>query len=73
MTCNVGGIERPIRIGVGLVLLAVGIFAELPAWGVGVAYVFGAVAVVTGVIGFCPAWSLLGINTCPTPPAGKKV
>ena len=27
-------------------------------------YVIGAVALVTGTIGFCPAWMLLGINTC---------
>lgn len=74
MTCNVGGIERPIRIVVGVALLAVGAFAGLPPVGTGVAMVVGTIALVTGAIGYCPAWSLLGINTCPaqTPPAEKK-
>ncbi len=72
MSCNVGGVERGIRVGVGLVLLSVGIFWNLPGWGVGVAYLVGAIALVTGVIGYCPAWTLFGINTCATPPSGKK-
>ena len=72
MKCNLGGMERGIRVGIGLVLLAIGMFGDLPGWGVGVAYLIGAVALVTGVIGFCPAWTLLGINTCHTPPAEKR-
>lgn len=64
MTRNVGGIERPIRIGLGVVLLLVGVFADLPTWGTAVVSLVGVVALVTGVIGFCPASKLLGINTC---------
>jgi 3-hydroxybutyryl-CoA dehydrogenase len=30
----------------------------------GVALVVGTIALVTGVIGFCPLWTLFGINTC---------
>lgn len=71
MRCNVGGIERTIRILVGLALIAVAYFAGLPGWGVGVAYVVGFVALATGAVGFCPAWKLFGINTCPTKPAGQ--
>ena len=71
MTCNVGGTERGIRIVVGLVLIGVGAFAGLPEAGMYAAYVVGAVALVTGAIGFCPAWSLFGVNTCPAKPAGK--
>ncbi len=66
MICNVGGVERPIRIVVGIVLLGVGAFAGLPPVGTGIALVVGTVMSVTGVIGFCPAWTLLGINTCQT-------
>lgn len=73
MTCNVGGIERTIRIVVGLGLIGGGAFAGLPEAGMIAAYVVGAVALVTGAIGYCPASQLFGINTCPTPPAGKKV
>ena len=29
-----------------------------------VAYVVGAVAIVTGLVRYCPAWSIFGINTC---------
>jgi hypothetical protein len=75
MTCNVGGIERPIRIVLGLALVAVGASAELPVGGMALALIAGAIALVTGVVGFCPAWALLGVNTCPTSsnnrPAGK--
>ena len=71
MTCNVGGTERSIRIVLGLVLIGVGVFAGLPEAGMYAAYVVGAVALVTGAIGFCPAWSLFGVNTCPAKPAAK--
>jgi hypothetical protein len=36
------------------------------------AYVVGVVALVTGAIGYCPAWQLFGINTCPVKPPGKQ-
>lgn len=65
MTCNVGGVERPIRIVLGIILIGVGAFGGLPAAGTAVALIAGTVALVTGVIGYCPAWALLGINTCP--------
>jgi hypothetical protein len=71
MTCNVGGVERVIRVGVGIFLLSLGMFVELPIWSVFLSYVVGAVALTTGVIGYCPAWQSLGINTCPTKPASR--
>ncbi len=71
MTCNLGGIERTIRVVLGAVLLAVGFFGELPTWGAAVALVVGAVVLVTGAIGFCAAWLLFEINTCPIKPSGK--
>ena len=58
MACNVGGIERPIRIVLGIVLIGIGAFADLPPIGMGITLAIGA-------IGFCPLWSLFGINTCP--------
>jgi hypothetical protein len=66
MTCNVGGLERPIRIVVGILVLALGAFADLPPIGVAIALVVGAIALVTGAIGYCPLWAILGMNTCPT-------
>jgi hypothetical protein len=71
MKCNVGGIERPIRILVGILALGVGAFAGLPPIGTGIALVVGTIALVTGAIGYCPLWTILGMNTCPTTPAHK--
>jgi hypothetical protein len=64
MQCR--GVERPIRNVVGIALLGIGAFARLPPVGTGIASVVGTIASVMGMIGFCPAWNLLGINTCPT-------
>jgi hypothetical protein len=51
---------------VGIALLGIGAFARLPPVGTGIASVVVTIASVMGMIGFCPAWTLLGINTCPT-------
>jgi hypothetical protein len=72
MTCNVGGIERPIRIVAGIGLLGIGAFAGMPVEATAAALVFGTVALVTGAIGYCPLWTLLGLNTCPTAPSQKR-
>ncbi len=72
MSCNVGGIERPVRIVLGVLLIGIGAFAELPPVGMGIALTMGTIALVTGVLGFCPVWTLLGINTCPMERSGKK-
>ena len=66
MTCNVGGIERPIRVLVGILMLAIGAFANLPSIGTAIVLVLGSIALVTGAIGYCPLWALFGMNTCPT-------
>ncbi len=71
MTCNVGGVERPIRIALGVLLLAVGALADLPPVGAWIIAAVGIVALVTGAIGFCPAWKLFGINTCAPKPSTK--
>ena len=41
MTCNVGGVERPIRIVVGIALLGIGAFTGLPPVGTGIALLSG--------------------------------
>ena len=68
MTCNVGRTERGIRIGIGIAVIAAGALAGLPEAGRYAAYAVGGIALVTGAIGYCPAWTLLGIITCPTKP-----
>ena len=72
MTCNVGGIERPIRIVVGIAFIGLGAFAGLGAEITAVLLVLGTVALVTGAIGYCPLWTLLGLNTCPTSAPPKR-
>ncbi len=64
MTRNMGGLDRALRIAAGLVLLALGWFGPLGWWGL-----VGLVPLATALAGFCPAYTLLGINTCP---AGQR-
>ncbi|TSA56587.1 MAG: DUF2892 domain-containing protein [Methylophilaceae bacterium] len=59
MKSNSGGIDRIIRIVAGLALLSwAGIFNG-PVW----AFI-GILPLSTGLIGWCPAYPILGINTC---------
>ena len=51
MACNLGKMERSIRIALGLILLAIGGLTALPNWGL----VIGLVALLTGAAGYCPA------------------
>ena len=66
MISNVGGIERPIRILLGVLMLGIGAFANLSLLGTAIVLIVGTVALVTGVIEYCPLWTLLGLNTCAT-------
>jgi len=72
MTCNVGGIERPMRIALGILLIGIGSLAGLSTVGMGIALAVGAILLLTGAIGFCPLTALLGINTCAAKPGTKK-
>ncbi len=62
MKANVGGVDKILRIVVGLVLLSLILILEGNTrwWGL-----VGIVPLVTGLFNFCPLYSLLGINTCP--------
>ncbi|MBI5165037.1 MAG: DUF2892 domain-containing protein [Magnetospirillum sp.] len=59
MSKNVGGIDRIARIVVGLVLIVATLLGMLPVWG----YI-GVVPLLTGAIGWCPAYLPFGIKTC---------
>jgi hypothetical protein len=60
MKANVGGIDRILRIVAGLVLIALAIA------GIGTPWTWiGVVPLLTGIVGFCPVYPLLGISTCP--------
>ena len=59
MTSNVGGIDKVLRIAVGLALIAWALMGG-PVW----AWI-GVVPLATGLLGWCPAYTLFGMNTCP--------
>jgi len=61
MKVNVGGIDKVLRIAVGIALIAWALLANGPLW----AWI-GVLPLVTGLLNFCPAYTLLGINTCKT-------
>lgn len=61
MKCNVGKVERAIRLVVGVGLIAIVFVGPQTPWGW-----IGVVPLVTGLSGFCPAWMGLGVNTCST-------
>jgi hypothetical protein len=72
MAANVGGADKAIRIILGIVLLLLGFFHVVTGnWAIA-AYVLGAVALVTGLFGFCPAWAIFKVNTCSAGPAHPK-
>jgi len=60
MRRNEGAADRAVRIFVGVVLLALVFSGPKTAWGW-----LGLIPLLTGVVGICPIYSLLGINTCP--------
>ncbi|QSI76117.1 MULTISPECIES: DUF2892 domain-containing protein [Niveibacterium] len=60
MKANVGGIDKVVRIGGGAVLVGLAAAGIVGAWGW-----IGIVPLATGLFGVCPAYGLLGINTCP--------
>lgn len=64
MSANVGGIDRILRIVVGVLMLAWAI-TGVPATGFNWVGWIGVVPLLTGVFSFCPFYPLLGLNTCP--------
>jgi len=59
MKKNVGGIDRLLRIIAGLILVALAATGQIGAWGW-----LGLIVLATGVLSFCGAYTVLGINTC---------
>ncbi|PID42551.1 MAG: hypothetical protein CSB48_10085 [Proteobacteria bacterium] len=60
MMKNEGTIDRVIRVVVGLILLSLVFVGPMTPWGW-----IGLVPLATGLIGFCPLYKLIGLNTCP--------
>lgn len=60
MTKNEGTLDRVMRVLVGLGVLSLAFIGPQSPY----AYI-GVVPLVTGLIGYCPLYALLGFNTCP--------
>lgn len=60
---NVGTIDRVIRVVLGIGLLAMVFVGPQTPWGW-----IGVIPLVTAALGFCPAYKLVGLNTCPLRP-----
>lgn len=63
MKANVGGVDKILRIVVGLGLLSLILILQGNArwWGL-----VGLIPLATGLVNFCPLYALLGLNSCPT-------
>ncbi|MDG6777271.1 DUF2892 domain-containing protein [Thiomicrorhabdus sp. zzn3] len=57
---NVGQLDRIIRIIIGLVLIIAAATNTIGLWG----YI-GIIPLVTGLLRWCPLYTLIGIQTCP--------
>lgn len=59
MTANVGNLDRALRIIAGLALISLVFVGPQTPWGW-----IGLVPLFTGIFRFCPAYTLIGANTC---------
>jgi hypothetical protein len=62
MTKNEGTLDRTLRVVAGITLIALAWSGTIGAWGW-----VGVVPLLTGAVGVCPLYSMLGIRTCPMP------
>jgi len=60
MKANEGTIDRILRVILGLALISIVFTGPQTPWGW-----IGVVPLVTGLVGMCPLYSILGISTCP--------
>ncbi len=59
MKLNEGAVDRVLRVLVGIAILSLAFVGPKTPW----AYL-GIVPLLTGIVGFCPLYAILGINTC---------
>jgi hypothetical protein len=60
MKTNVGGIDRILRIVIGLALIAATLTGTIGVWGW-----IGVVPIATAAFGFCPLYTVFGFSSCP--------
>ena len=62
MKTNEGSLDRLARVVIGIIILAMAFVGPRNPW----AYL-GLIPLLTGLIGFCPLYAILGVNTCSVP------
>jgi hypothetical protein len=67
MKQNAGTIDRVIRVVLGLGLLSLTVVGPQTWFGL-----IGVVPLLTGVVGFCPLYSALGLRSCPLAPSNSR-
>ena len=65
MVTNVGGLDRILRIVLGLVLIAYAIPLGFPHTGWNFVGWIGVVPLLTALMSSCPLYTIVGISTCP--------
>lgn len=60
MKVNEGKVDRIFRVVVGLGLLSLVFIGPQTMWGL-----VGLIPLLTGAIGFCPLYKVVGLSTCP--------
>lgn len=67
MKTNVGSIDRTIRVIAGLAILSLWFFLDGDQrWFA----LIGVVPLATAALGWCPAYTLIGVSTCAAPKRG---
>ena len=56
--CNVGAVDRSVRIALGIVIIAAGVYSG-SLWGL-----LGVIVLLTGVFKYCGLYTILGVSTC---------
>lgn len=59
MKINIHPVERVARVVVGVFLITLGFVGPANPW-----FFLGVIPVITGLIGWCPIYSLFGVSTC---------
>ncbi len=60
MKANEGTVDRIFRVVIGLALLSLVVVGPQSLWGL-----VGLVPLLTGIVGFCPLYKVVGFSTCP--------
>jgi hypothetical protein len=61
LRCNAGTADRVVRVLIGLAILSLAFVGPRTPWAW-----LGLIPLATGLVGWCPLYTLLGISTCPT-------